>query len=184
MKHPTAFGLFAVLFAAAAPALRAGEITYSQSPDPFLSFEGTTGNIGFINLKNTSADQIAFITSIRANQFNATGGESDDEATNLALVGPNPTAAKPVQVGPNGTANIKFSWDAVDTIKDNDIDHGDWGAIFSVHYLYTEGTDLFTVAQGNVRVADAPEPSAWSLMAMGIVLVLTGRYRFKSRAAG
>jgi hypothetical protein len=184
MKHTTAFGLFAVLFVAATPSLRAAEITYSQSPDPFLSFEGTTGNIGFITLKNTSADQIAFITSIRANQFNAIGGESDDEATNLALVGPNPTALKPVQIGPNGTANIKFSWDAVDRIKDNDVDFGDWGAIFSVHYLYVDGTDLLAVAQGNVRVADAPEPSAGSLLAMGIVLVLAGRYRFKSRAAG
>src|SRR5260370_20768615 len=179
MRHQIAFRLFAVLFAAAAPSLLAAEITYSQSPDPFLSFEGTTGNIGFITLKNTSADQTAFLTSIRAVQFNATGGESDDEATNLALVGPNPTALKPVQIGPNGTANIKFSWDAVDTIKDNDIDHGDWRAIFSVHYLYTEGTDLFTVAQGNVRVADAPEPSAGSLMALGIVLVVVGRRRLK-----
>lgn len=184
MKHPTAFGLFAVLFAAAAPALRAGEITYSQSPDPFLSFEGTTGNIGFITLRNTSADQIAFITGIGAVRLNATGGESDDEATNLALVAPKPTAANPTQIGPNGTANLKFSWDAVDNIKDNDVDYGDWGAIFTVDYHYVKGTDLFTVVQGNVRVADAPEPSAGSLLAMGIVLVLTGRYRFKSRAAG
>src|SRR5260370_9916723 len=111
MKHPTAFGLFAVLFAAAAPSLRAAEITYSQAPDPFLSFEGTTGNIGFITLKNNSADQIAFITGIRPVRVNATGGESDDEATNLSLVVPNPTALKPVQTCPNITANIKFSWD-------------------------------------------------------------------------
>ena len=140
MKHPKAFGLFAVLFAAAAPSLRAAEITpdnritYSQAPDPFLSFEGTTGNLGFITLKNTDPGHIAFITGINTVRFNAIGGESDDEATNLALVAPNPTADKPTQIGPNGTANIKFSWDAVDNIKDNDVDYGDWGAIFTVDY--------------------------------------------------
>ena len=180
MKHHTVFGLFALLFAAAAPSLRADMITYSQSPDPFVAYEGTSGNIGFITLKNNSLDQIAFVTSILAFQFNATGGESDDQATNLALVAPNPTAKNPVQIAPNGTATIKFSWDAVDSIKDNDIDSGDWAAIFSVHYLYVEGTDNMTVVQGNVRVADAPEPSALSLIMAGIALLVVGRKRFTS----
>src|SRR5882757_2928287 len=143
MKHLTAFGLFAVLFAAASPSLRADMITYSQAPDPFVAYEGTSGNLGFITLKN-EADRIVFITDILTFQFNATGGESDDQATNLALVAPNPTDKNPIQIGPNGTATIKFSWDAVDNIKDNDVDFGDWAAIFGVHYLYVEGTELHT----------------------------------------
>jgi hypothetical protein len=174
MKHRPAFGLFSILFAVAAPSLRA-DIIYSQAPDPFKALEGTSGNLGFITLTNNDPNSIAFITAIVKAQFNATGGESDDQATNLALVAPNPTAANPVQIGPNGTANIKFSWDAVDNIKDNDVDSGDWAAIFAVDYHYVQGTDLIKVVSGNVRVADAPEPYPSSLIMIGIVLLVTGR---------
>ena len=151
-------------------AARAG-ITYSQSPDPYVAVENTTGNIGFVTLKNDSASDIAVVTSINALYFNPTGGEADDKATNLALVAPDLSVTGPLTIAPNGTANIKFSWDAVDQIIDNDTDFGDWGAIFSVHYYYVSGTDLFAVVQGNVRVVDpVPEPAVFSLALLGLAM--------------
>ena len=185
MRHQAALGLFAISLSAAAPSLRAAGITFSQAPDPFVAQEGTSGNIGFITLKNTDPDQIAFITKILALHFNATGGESDDQATNLALVTPNPTVQNPVQIGPNGTGTIKFSWDAVDEIRDNDIDFGDWDAVFSVDYHYVRGTDLSVIPVAHVRVTDAPvpEPSTASLILIGIGLFVIGGYRFKSKKA-
>ena len=51
--------------------------------------------------------------------------EADDKATNLVLVAPKPTVQNPLLIGPSGNANIKFTWDAVDLIHDNDVDGGD-----------------------------------------------------------
>ena len=145
-------------------------IIYSQSPDPYVALENTPGNIAFITMKNDDATSIAFVTEIHAVRLNPTGGEADDKATNLALVAPNPTVVNPLAIGPNGTANIKFSWDAVDEIKDNDVDFGDWSAVFTVDYFYTTGTNLLAVVQGHVRVTDpVPEPAVFSLVLLGLV---------------
>ena len=111
MKHQSPFRLLATLVLAAAPSLLAGAIAYSQNPDPF---------------------SIAYITSISYFNLIPTGGEADDQATNVALVAPNPTIQNPLKIASGGTANIKLSWDAIDSIKDNDIDFGDWTAFFDV----------------------------------------------------
>jgi hypothetical protein len=171
MKNQTVSGFFAVLFAADAPPLRADRITFSQAADPFIALEGTSGNLGFITLKNNDPDHIAFLTNILAFQCNATGGEPSHQATNMALTAPNPTAHSPVQIGPNGTATIKFNWDAAGNIKDNGVGSGDWAPVFTIDYHDVKGTDFLTIVRGNVRAADAP------------VLLVTGRYRFTSRPA-
>ena len=106
----------------------------TQNPNPFEAFEGTTGNIGFVNCGNrdTATATTATITGITARGVRPAGGEVDDQATNLALIGPNPTVANPLLLVPGGNFNIKFSWDAVDDIKDNDVDFGLWDAFFDL----------------------------------------------------
>lgn len=157
-----------------------------SSSVPTHALENTNGNIGFVKLTNNDANNTAFITNITPFQFNAIGGEADDQATNLALVAPNPTVANPVQIGPNGFANIKFSWDAIDIVKDNDVDHGDWAAIFSVSYHYVTGTDLLMVAQGLVVVDDPPVPavpeiSTWAMMILGFAGIGFMAYRRRNQ---
>ena len=171
MKHPTMSGFFAVLFAAESPSIRTDRITFSQTPDPFIALEGTSGNPGFVTLKNNDPDHVAFLTNILAFRFNATG-EFDDQTANLALAAPNPTAQNPVQIGPDGTATIKFSWDAAGNIEGKDVDGGEWACVFTVDHHYVKGTDFFTVVK----------PSPWSLSMLGPVLLVAGRYRFTSRA--
>jgi hypothetical protein len=169
MKNQTVSGFFAVLLAADAPPLRAGRITFSQAADPFIALEGTSGNLGFITLKNNDPDHIAFLTNILAFQCNATCAEPSHQGAKMALTAPNPTAHSPVQIGPNGTATIKFSWDAAGNIKN--VGGGEWAPVFTVDYHYVKGTDFLTVVKGNVRAADGP------------VLFVAGRYRFTARPA-
>ena len=154
----------------------------TQNPNPFEAFEGTTGNIGFVNCGNrdTATATTATITGITARGVRPAGGEVDDQATNLALIGPNPTVANPLILVPGGNFNIKFSWDAVDDIKDNDVDFGLWDAFFD---LALPTGDLFVTA--SLRVNDVPLPATLPLFATGLgALGLLGwRRKRKAQAA-
>jgi hypothetical protein len=169
MKPRTAFLMIAVLLMCATPELRAGTITFSQDPDPFKAYEGTTGNVGFLTLKNPDTTDSLIVTAIVFLSVRAAGGEADDKATNVALVAPNPTANDPLDIGPGGTANIKFTWDAVDLIHDNDIDFGDWNANFNVTYFIGGGANVTDIVTAHLRVADLPEPSSLALLGTGTI---------------
>jgi hypothetical protein len=175
MKHQTMFGIFAIFSVATVISLRA-DITYSQNPDPFVAQEGTSGNIGFLSLTNDDPNNLVSIFGIRFNpEFFPTGGEADDKAVNLKLIAPTPTVNDLLRIGPNGNANIKFSWDAVDAIHDGDIDSGEWEGLFAVDYFYMAGKNFVALPKVNVSVTDTPEPPPWSLMLIGIALLVMGR---------
>ena len=103
----------------------------TQNPNPFQAVEGTAGNIGFVNTENIDTTTLT-ITGITAAGATPTGGELDDQATNIVLIGPMPTVTNPLILVPESNFNIKFSWDAVDNIKDNDVDFGLWDARFNL----------------------------------------------------
>ena len=138
-------------------------LTFSQNPDPFQALEGTTGNIGFLNVTNTDTSS-ATITSIHVGTVLHTGGEFDDQATNVVIIGPNPSGDNPLVLAPGGNFNIKFSWDAVDNIKDNDVDFGLWQANFLL-----QGAVSLEVAfvHADLRVNDTPLHAALPLFATG-----------------
>jgi hypothetical protein len=155
-------------------------LIFSQNPDPFQAFEDTTGNIGFLNVTNIGP-AAASITGISVGPLSHIGGEFDDQATNIILIGPNPTVASPLVVGAGGNFNIKFSWDAVDTIKDNDVDSGLWTARFLLSGLTPE--DL-TSGDAFLRVNDVPLPGALPLFATALgALGLLGWWRKRKSAA-
>jgi hypothetical protein len=89
----------------------------NQNPNPFQAFEDTAGNIEFLNISNIS-DGNVFINNISVVAPSPAAGEIDDEATNVVLIALKPTVQNPVLLTPNTNFNIKFSWDAVDNIKD------------------------------------------------------------------
>jgi hypothetical protein len=150
----------------------------TQNPNPFQAFEGTTGNIGLIDVINIGTTTIT-ITGITASGVIPTGGELDDQATNNVLIAPNPTVADPLLLVPDSDFHIKFSWDAVDNIKDNDVDFGLWEARFGV--TSPTGNLLITA---NLRVNDTPLPAALPLFATGIggLGLLGWRRKRKARA--
>lgn len=53
---------------------------------------------------------------------------------NFKLVAPQPTVENPLQIALGGSANLKFSWDAIDLVHDNDIDFGSWSVPMTVDY--------------------------------------------------
>ncbi len=130
------------------------------------------GNIDFITIQNTDPKNVVFITRIvpatlfGQNGFMAKAGEADDRATNLQVVAPNPTDMNPLQIAANGTANIKVSWDAVDTVVDRDVDFGDWTALLEISFYYNPNsvTRDFGAAAATMRVNDAPEPGYGGLI--------------------
>jgi hypothetical protein len=155
-------------------------LTFSQNPDPFQAFEDTAGNIGFLNVMNTDPETSNTITSITFSSLFQIGGEFDDQATNIVLIGPNPTPANPLQLGPGSNFNIKFSWDAVDKIKDNDVDFGLWEVLFELTGV--SGETKFVAA--HLRVNDLPLPAALPLFATGLgALGLLGWWRRRKAAA-
>jgi PEP-CTERM motif len=163
-----------------APPVSADSINYSQNPFPFVSVENTKGNVGFITLTNTSPLVSAQVTSITIqNQFVPTAGEADDEAFDLSILAPNPVLI-PFLIAPNGTANIKVSWDTVDTVIDNDVDSGTWLATLNVQYNYG-GAALTTFPSVVVKVIDTPEPSSIVLLGTGLAggLATAWRYGFR-----
>jgi hypothetical protein len=185
MKHPIAFGLLAVLLPAAAPALRAASLTYSQPTLPCMALENTSGNTCLITLTNTDPSHLVYVTNISAPaRFVPYAGESDDQAINPALVAPNPTAQNPLVIAlKGGTANIKFSWDAVDYVMDNDVDSGSWLTSFNVTYHYAGGSNMTLLVVADVQVNDPPRgtPEPATFLAIGLGLVALGGYRFRPR---
>ena len=139
-----------------------------QNPNPFQAVEGTLGNIGFLTLSNfgTSDITITGITGV----ITPFAGELDDQATNLNLI--MPTAFPFVLPGrqpdlPLSNFNIKFSWDAVDTVKDNDVDFGVWHATFTITGMQT-GRPPTDEAFAVLQVNDVPLPAALPLFATGL----------------
>jgi len=162
-----------ILLPHTAPAFFVG---YSQTPDPFEAVENTSGHIGFLNVTNLETSRTASIIGIAVAQIKLIGGEFDDQATNVTILGPFPSEASPLVLGPGTNFNIKFSWDAVDTIIDGDIDFGLW----EVRFLLT-GFDETTNAYAHLRVNDVPLPAALSLFATG--LGLFGYFGYRRRKA-
>jgi hypothetical protein len=139
-------------------------LNVTQNPNPFEAFEGTTGNIGIFNVANVDTTT-ARIRSIAFSFADPVRGELDDQPANITLIGPNPTIGNPLILNPGTNFNIKFSWDAVDNIKDNDVDFGLWDARFNIDIV--EGNILTSVG-ALVQVNDLPIPAALPLFATGI----------------
>jgi hypothetical protein len=153
-----------------------------QNPNPFQAFEDTAGNIGFLTISNFGSSDIT-ITSITG-VITPFSGELDDQATNLKLLAPtNFPILLPAMVPgmPLSNFNIKFSWDAVDTTKDNDVDFGVWHASFTLIGSQA-GKPPTDVAFAVLRVNDTPLPAALPLFATGLgALGLLG-WRTKRKA--
>jgi PEP-CTERM motif len=166
MRYRTGFVSLTTLLILTALPVSASSINFSQNPFPFVSVENTKGNIGFITLTNTDPLVSAQVTSITIQkQFVPVAGEADDEAFDLSIVAPNPVLI-PFLIAPNGTANIKVSWDTVDTVIDNDVDSGTWSATLNVQYNYG-GAGLATSPSVVVEVIDTPEPASIMLLGTG-----------------
>jgi hypothetical protein len=155
-----------------------------QNPNPFQAVEGTLGNIGFLTLTNFGTSDIT-ITGITG-LITPFGGELDDQATNLNLIAPTvfPFVLPARQPGvPLANFNIKFSWDAVDNVKDNDVDFGVWHATFTITGQQT-GRPPTDEAFAVLQVNDVPLPAALPLFATGLgALGLLGWRRKKKAAA-
>ena len=68
---------------------------------------------------------------------------------------------------PLSNFNIKFSWDAVDTVKDNDVDFGIWHATFTITGTQT-GRPPTDEAFAVLQVNDVPLPATLPLFATGL----------------
>ena len=138
-----------------------------QNPNPFQAVEGTLGNIGFLTLSNFGTTDIT-ITGITG-VITPFAGELDDQATNLNIIAPTvfPFVLPGMKAGfPLANFNIKFSWDAVDNVKDNDVDFGIWHATFTITGSQT-GRPPTDEAFAVLRVNDTPLPGALPLFATG-----------------
>jgi hypothetical protein len=155
-----------------------------QNPNPFQAVEGTLGNIGFLTLSNFGTSDIT-ITGITG-RITPFAGELDDQATNLNLIAPTvfPFVLPAMQPGfPLANFNIKFSWDAVDNVRDNDVDFGIWHATFTITGQQS-GRPPTDEAFAVLRVNDVPLPAALPLFATGLgALGLLGWRRKKKTAA-
>ncbi len=163
----------------------AATLTFSQNPNPFAAVEGSPGNIGFLNIVN-SANELYFITNIAVSTLVHFGGEFDDQAKNLVLIAPKPSVSSSLGLASGGNFNIKFSWDAVDDIKDNDVDFGDWLAAFTITGHLAGGADQFDLVAAKLRVLDpVPLPAALPLFGTGLGLLglLGWRRKWKKAAA-
>jgi hypothetical protein len=117
---------------------------------------------------NVRTDAFVNITDISLSSVVNFGGEADDAVRNATLVAPNS-----IQLGNGSNFNIKFTWEPVDVILDNDVDFGNWRVIFSLKCdrICSEfGSDTANVF-ANVQVFDAqvvPLPSTLSFLVSGL----------------
>jgi hypothetical protein len=155
--------------------VQAFTLLMDQNPNPYQAPEGTFGNIGFLTLSNFGLSDIT-VTGITG-VITPFAGELDDQAINLNIVAPIvfPIVLPGEKDGfPLSNFNIKFSWDAVDNTKDNDVDFGIWHATFTIMGIQTDRPptdEAFAV----LRVNDTPLPAALPLFATGLgVLGLLG----------
>ena len=169
MKKPSLVAMIAIvttLLVVIAYTAQASQLDFTQNPDPFIAPEGTAGNIGFINVANDPNSGARFeIDQIRVSALTFFGGEFDDQATNLFVVAPKPTPLNPIVLLPGTNFNVKISWDAVDNIKDNDVDFGVWLSTLSVDDLATKVTEGVSFT---LKVTDTPIPASLPLFATGI----------------
>jgi hypothetical protein len=132
---------------------------------PLEAPEGTSGNPGLFNVANIGSTT-ATITGIFFQMLSPIKGELDDKATNIDLIRPNPTQADPLILSPDTNFNIRFSWDAVDNIKDGDVDFGQWQALFGLN-IANVPTE-FVAATLQVNDPETPIPAAFPLFATGL----------------
>lgn len=161
---------------------KAFTLLMDQNPNPFQAVEGTLGNVGFLTLTNFGTSDIT-ITGITG-LITPFGGELDDQATNLNLIAPTifPFVLPGSQPGvPLANFNIKFSWDAVDNVKDNDVDFGVWHATFTITGMQT-GRPPTDEAFAVLRVNDVPVPATLLLFASGLGTLSLLGWRRKRKA--
>ena len=103
------------IFVVSLRSAQAVTLTFSQNPNPFQAVEGTTGIISFITVTTDSFISITGISLGGAPGPLHTGGDFDDMAENLVLKSPTTFPFGPIAAG--GNFSIVFSWDAVDTSR-------------------------------------------------------------------
>ena len=113
-----------------------------SEPQPLPSRRGHhLGTLGSLTLTNIGHSRTATITGISVGALYSILPASWTIRPPISISSrPNPAVASRTPVVgacPLANFNIKFSWDAVDTVKDNDVDFGVWHATFTITGMQT-----------------------------------------------